>query len=278
MADVVLEDLLNTVAGALDASVNLEVFEPALFHAVPSLKLGPRHHYHHGSYCHFAKVHGNQPACQAHKWRTLQLARRGRPRQGCCPFGVWEHLEPVFFEGRCVAMIYLGHFQADRPLLSIGGVAYDGPALTRISPPLQAQVQAQAGFIRQFIQWALTWARTQGIAARKQMPPAYYHRAALQYIQNHYHQPIRLEDLAGRLAVNPNYLGQVIAEQAGRTFRQMLRDHRIAQAKVHLSSEQMPVTQVAYVCGFQDGNYFSSVFQKATGLSPTAWRKRQAGE
>jgi AraC-like DNA-binding protein len=269
---MILEELLNLVSAELGTVVNVEGTDP-LFYELPTLKTGPRHYYHHGSYCHFAKLHGSQDACHRHKRSTVVLGAHGRSFYGCCPNGVWEHVEPVVENNHRLAMIYVGHYQAHRPLLTIQGHTYDGPELPRITPEIHERIREKAAFIRQFILYAYASARANGYERRKHNSVPHYQRICEQFIQNHYHQPIRLMDLAKLLNVNTNYLGKIIRDYSGKTFRQILCEHRIAQAKVHLSSESLPVTKVAYSCGFQDSNYFSTVFYEHTGMTPSQWRQ-----
>lgn len=268
-----LEDVLNTASLELDVIANVEVTNP-LFYDVPSLKIGPRHYYHHGSFCHFAKLHGNQDACHLHKRKSVILALHGKAFHGCCPYGIWDYVQPVRLDRKLLAVVYLGHFKTQaKPLLTINGQTYDGPALTTITDQKISDIQSRATFIKQFILYACAAAQANGYERRKHRSAPRYQRICMEYIRNHYHQPVRLMDLAKMLDVNSNYLGQLIQKQTGKTFRQMLTEYRIAQAKVHLGSESLPITQVAYTCGFQDSNYFATVFYEHTGMTPTQWRE-----
>ncbi len=268
-----LEDLLNFVAEQTGAVANVEVLDAALYD-IPALKLGPRHYYHHGSYCHFAKVNGNQAACHANKIKSVRRARRDEPFYGRCPFGVWDYAHPVHVGERCVAVVYLGHFSDGAPLALMNGQAYAGAALAPITPRRLGEIKQHARFIQQFIQYAWADARRRGAGTGKQMPPSHYQRICQQFIQNHYHEPIRLADLARQLNVNPNYLGQVIQRHCGRSFREMLNRHRVGQAMIHLRSEKLSITMIAYACGFQDSNYFTTQFHKFTGQTPTTFRRQ----
>lgn len=50
---------------------------------------------------------------------------------------------------------------------------------------------------------------------------------------------------------------------------------RIDQAKVLLGGTTRNVTEIAYETGFQDSNYFSTIFQKEEGVSPRAYRQKK---
>jgi AraC-like DNA-binding protein len=274
-----LENLLNFVAARTGAIANVQILNAALYD-IPTLKLGPRHYYHHGAYCHFAKMNGNQGACHANKLKSIGRARHARPVEpfyGCCPYGVWDYAHPVHVAERCIAVVYLGHFSDAKPLSPMNGQQYAGPALLPITPKRLLEIKQHARFIQQFITYAYEDARRLGSAGGKQMPPSHYQRICEQFIQTHYHEPIRLVDLAKQLNVNPNYLGQLIKSHCGRSFHDMLNRHRVEQAMVHLRSEVLSVTSIAYACGFQDSNYFTAQFHKLTGQTPTAFRRQARG-
>lgn len=54
---------------------------------------------------------------------------------------------------------------------------------------------------------------------------------------------------------------------------QYLINKRIAHAKHLLSTSDMPIAKIATECGYDDPVYFSQVFKRITGYSPTEYRK-----
>ena len=50
---------------------------------------------------------------------------------------------------------------------------------------------------------------------------------------------------------------------------------RIRRAKELLWNEELEITEIAGMCGFQDENYFSRIFREETGRSPSQWRKEE---
>ncbi|MBO5959088.1 MAG: helix-turn-helix transcriptional regulator, partial [Lentisphaeria bacterium] len=84
-----------------------------------------------------------------------------------------------------------------------------------------------------------------------------------------------LKDLADKLHCHTGYLGERIRAQFGKTFRQLLAERRVEESKVFLKlHREYTVGKIASLCGFDDSNYFSSVFRKITGISPAAYRKQ----
>ena len=64
-------------------------------------------------------------------------------------------------------------------------------------------------------------------------------------------------------------------QDAGTTFQTELTGARIEEAKRRLHASDAPITTIALDVGYQSLQHFSAAFHKATGMAPSAWRKRQ---
>ncbi len=86
-------------------------------------------------------------------------------------------------------------------------------------------------------------------------------------------------DLAGvakKLAVSPKRLSVVLNQEVGVSFRHLLRNVRIEEAKRILRSHEYSVKEVAARVGFTDSHYFSRSFKELTGQNPSEYRERTA--
>jgi AraC-like DNA-binding protein len=84
-------------------------------------------------------------------------------------------------------------------------------------------------------------------------------------------------DLAGvarNLAVSPKRLSFILNQEAGVSFRHLLRNVRIEEAKRILRSHRYSVKEVAARVGFTDSHYFSRSFKELTGHSASQYRER----
>lgn len=85
-----------------------------------------------------------------------------------------------------------------------------------------------------------------------------------------------IEMVADRLAVSPRYLSDALKAQTGKTAMEHLHLYLIEEAKDLLLKPEVTVAEIAYQLGFEYPQYFSRLFKKKVGLSPTAYRDQYA--
>jgi len=95
------------------------------------------------------------------------------------------------------------------------------------------------------------------------------------YLENNYSNPLLcLKDVAIAVNVSPNYLSQIFKSVAGISFVQYLRDVRIIKAKELIRSRSYSAEQISAMVGYNDPNYFSTVFKKETNCTVREYRRR----
>lgn len=93
-------------------------------------------------------------------------------------------------------------------------------------------------------------------------------QAVLTAIQLRYQEPLKLETVAREQYVNAAYLGRIFRAQTGQSFRDALTEERMRRAD-KLLQRQVSVAEAAAAVGFEDPNYFSRVYKKHFGHSPS---------
>lgn len=270
-----LADLMAWVENQTGAVVNFEDLS-GITREIPCLRLREDQHAHHGPYCEFAKTNGHMAKCVAFKRRSFQRAKRGKPYASVCPLGIWDWIQPVLFRKELLGILYLGSLRAGAKPKTIGKRVYGGPAIPPVNAALRRTLRQQARFLRDTILLIIAeWERT-GHSLTKRKSLDYYRNMVRLYIRHHYHEPLRVSDLARQLRVHPYYLGQVIRKAYGQNFHSLLLEHRVKEAKILLLAGHYTVTEIAFKTGFHDSNYFSTVFRRLTGQSPRQFRERSA--
>jgi AraC family transcriptional regulator, transcriptional activator of pobA len=80
-------------------------------------------------------------------------------------------------------------------------------------------------------------------------------------------------DYAKRLHMTPKALGRAVKEHLGKTLSELIRERVLKQARWDLLHTLDPVKRIAHGLGFDDELYFSRLFKRATGFSPTSFRE-----
>ncbi|MCD7933911.1 MAG: response regulator [Oscillospiraceae bacterium] len=116
------------------------------------------------------------------------------------------------------------------------------------------------------------WAAEQFEACKYERQNSRPVRAAQRYIQEHYMEPLTLEQIAGRVHLNASYFSIIFKKQTGQNFSDFLTACRIDAAKQLLRETDMPVSAVCEAVGYLDRKYFSRTFMKLVGIKPSAYR------
>ncbi len=95
----------------------------------------------------------------------------------------------------------------------------------------------------------------------------------MRYVQDNFTSELRLYDVAVAVGVTECYLSCIFSSLIGSTFGDYLSLVRIKHAKNLLSTTDMPVTEIAFACGFGSFSNFERVFKKICGITPKAYRK-----
>lgn len=96
------------------------------------------------------------------------------------------------------------------------------------------------------------------------------------YIDKHYADTdFSLNVVADAICVSHNYLSTVFKEKTGSNFSEYLTEVRIRQAKKLLITTDLSISEIASRVGYQNINYFSMIFKKITGMSPSKYQGRK---
>ena len=96
------------------------------------------------------------------------------------------------------------------------------------------------------------------------------------YIQEHYMEPFKLEDLAEYVGKNPSYTSAVFSSTCGITIIEYLNTVRIKKACNMIAYSDTPLSEIEQACGFNNRRNFCRVFREYVGTTPSRYRSSPA--
>lgn len=122
------------------------------------------------------------------------------------------------------------------------------------------------------VQWCLS-----GLTGNAIQPADSHHplvRQAKKLLEESTGRPPTVKELAELTGLSPNYLSNLFHRFTGQTIRQFRQQQRIKLAQQYLADPSLRVKEIGYRLGFATPQHFTAVFRRATGLTPTAYRRR----
>lgn len=92
------------------------------------------------------------------------------------------------------------------------------------------------------------------------------------WVRQHYTEDAALEDAAASMGMSPFYFSRQVKAATGKTFLEYVTAYRIQRAKQRLLSTELPISDVGRAVGYPDSNYFTKVFKRTVGCTPSAYR------
>ncbi|WP_350286111.1 AraC family transcriptional regulator [uncultured Croceitalea sp.] len=96
---------------------------------------------------------------------------------------------------------------------------------------------------------------------------------AKEYLNDNFKEKISLDQISRDIGISKYYLHRLFREINGNTPLEYLKSIRLEEAKNKLQYSKDPIFEIAFKCGFDSTSYFSNMFKKHTGFSPTQFRK-----
>lgn len=93
------------------------------------------------------------------------------------------------------------------------------------------------------------------------------------YIENHYPDNLTVEAIADAACLSPGYAGRIFKEQLGLPIMDYVLKVRIEKSKKLLLNPHYQIQAIAEKVGYGDAGYFTKVFRKFEGITPTQFRK-----
>lgn len=96
------------------------------------------------------------------------------------------------------------------------------------------------------------------------------------YIHSHLSEQIRLNDVADYVGLSPNYFSSLFKREMGIAFADYVNEIRIKESQFLLETTDYSIVDIAVAVGFNNQNYFTTIFRKHTGTTPKQFRMKSS--
>ncbi|WP_034849577.1 helix-turn-helix transcriptional regulator [Clostridium hydrogeniformans] len=103
-------------------------------------------------------------------------------------------------------------------------------------------------------------------------PYGLYVKKALSFIDARYNENITLNDVAEYLNITKCYFCTILKKETGKTFSRLINEIRIEKSKELLIKENLSILDISLSVGFNNQNYYSSMFKKLNNKTPIEFR------
>ena len=95
------------------------------------------------------------------------------------------------------------------------------------------------------------------------------------YIQSSYaDESLSINKISEHIHLSPSHMCFLFKDKTGKTLNQFLTEFRMEKARELLCKKEYKVSDIAVKVGYSDSNYFTKIFRKWMGLTPTEYRGR----
>ncbi len=152
---------------------------------------------------------------------------------------------------------------------------YSTPDLALIAGFLHAANELQAGQLATLRgQLELPTHRAGRARRRGGLSPAALRRVEV-YVETNLARPIHLADLAARAGLSPYHFARGFRVTVGKTPRAFIEHCRVERARALIGGGNQPLAQIAIDVGLGSQSRLTTVFRRATGVTPAAYRRGQ---
>jgi len=102
-------------------------------------------------------------------------------------------------------------------------------------------------------------------------------RKAVDHIHSNLEKTLTLKEIAASIHVHPSHLSRKFKQDTGKSIIDYVNQKRVEEAMLHLQTGSATVTDIALIVGYNDLNYFTRVFKKFTGQTPSQYMKKTEG-
>ena len=239
---------------------------------------------HGGNDCAFCQlVRQNENfLCKCHEddKRAFELALQGKTEIYRCHAGLYESVAPIMYENKPVACLMIGQIAPEMTddiidaELSQRLTGHE--QLKEIISEFKKMPQRTDEYLASSVNIMAACAGYIYLKKLVSLENSSLSEQLADYIEDHYQDNITLKSMAKALGVSVTKLCTDIRAEIDTTPHALLDNYRIKKAQDLLKTTKLPISIIAAKVGMPDYNYFSRIFKKRTGKTPSQYRKEHA--
>jgi AraC-like DNA-binding protein len=164
------------------------------------------------------------------------------------------------------------------------GLVFSKETIERVRPLLMSMTLERQGFYSVIKLLTILYELSQSAGARVLASSSFLRKTdtfdsrrvkkVSEYIEKHFSEKILMTDMAGLANMSEGTFSRFIKKRTGKSFTDYITDVRIGHAIRMLVDSTHPVSEIAFLCGFNNLSNFNRVFKKKKGLPPKDFRQQ----
>ena len=231
---------------------------------------------HDNPYCIYVKTcHEAQNHCIDRQWKIHEKCKNGS-FSGTCYAGVKEYIYPIKHLDKTLGFISVSGYKsenaneyinsvANKYALSNEGLISNYKSLKDTMPP-KGTVDTLIMPLCNMLE--LAYIKSDNNVSRRLCDKIVW------YLKKNHTADISSEDICKEFSCSRSKISRSFNKNMKMSLKEYINHLRIEDAKALISYSDLTITEIAYSVGFSDSNYFTEVFKKTVGMTPSAYKKK----
>lgn len=233
------------------------------------------------SFCSFLRLKGNtENMCkECDKTAFDKVNQTGEVYIYRCKFGLWEAVSPLYHFGVLAGYLMMGQVidqTAENRLLVIGRARALVDDRVMLEKTVDQIPIVAMDMIESYVNIMTVCSEYITYSNKLRLPERDLAELTMKYIHRNFSQRLTIKELCVYFHCSKSTLINSFEQRYHISVNKYITKHRLDQAKLLLAKSNATICDIALRCGFADQGYFSKVFLKELGMTPSAYRMSDA--